>query len=76
MVELLDKSVKRRLIADVPIGAFLSGGIDSSCITALASKHVEKLNTFSIGYKDEPFFDETHYANEQRVFHPRLPVTY
>jgi asparagine synthase (glutamine-hydrolysing) len=60
--ELLDASVKRRLIADVPIGSFLSGGIDSSVITALASKHKPDLHTFSIGFKDEKFFDETHYA--------------
>ena len=60
--EVLEKSVQRRLVADVPLGAFLSGGIDSSVITALASRHVDKLNTFSIGYQDEPFFDETQYA--------------
>lgn len=60
--ELLEASVARRLVADVPLGAFLSGGIDSSVITALASKHKPDLNTFSIGFKDEPFFDETHFA--------------
>lgn len=60
--ELLEKSVADRLVADVPIGAFLSGGIDSSVIVALASKHTKNLNTFSIGYKDEPLFDETKYA--------------
>jgi asparagine synthase (glutamine-hydrolysing) len=59
---LLEESVKLRLIADVPLGAFLSGGIDSSVIVALASRHTEQLNTFSIGYKNEPFFDETKYA--------------
>jgi asparagine synthase (glutamine-hydrolysing) len=59
---VMEKSVQRRLVADVPLGAFLSGGIDSSVITALASRHVEKLNTFSIGYRDAPFFDETKYA--------------
>jgi asparagine synthase (glutamine-hydrolysing) len=59
---LLSDSVQRRLIADVPLGAFLSGGIDSSVIVALASQHTKHLNTFSIGYKDEPMFDETGYA--------------
>jgi len=60
---LLDDAVKLRLISDVPLGAFLSGGIDSSVVVALASKHTKHLNTFSVGYKDEPLFDETYYAN-------------
>lgn len=60
--ELIEQSVAERLISDVPLGAFLSGGIDSSVIVAEASKHVDNLNTFSIGYADEPFFDETRYA--------------
>ncbi|HRH66386.1 MAG TPA: asparagine synthase (glutamine-hydrolyzing), partial [Bacteroidia bacterium] len=61
--QLLDESVKRRLISDVPLGAFLSGGIDSSVIVALASRHTRHLRTFSIGFRDEPMFDETEYAN-------------
>lgn len=60
--ELIEQSVAERLAADVPVGAFLSGGIDSSVIVAEATKHVNKLDTFSIGYTDEPFFDETRYA--------------
>lgn len=63
LTQLLDESVRLRLIADVPLGAFLSGGIDSSVVVALASRHVSRLNTFSVGYKDNPFFDETKYAN-------------
>lgn len=58
----LEQSVVKRLVADVPLGAFLSGGIDSSIITALAARHVKGLNTYSIGFSDEPMFDETRYA--------------
>jgi len=62
LINLLDESVQKRLVADVPLGAFLSGGLDSSIITALAAQHTQQLNTFSIGYKNEPHFDETYYA--------------
>ncbi|MDW8297542.1 MAG: asparagine synthase (glutamine-hydrolyzing) [Raineya sp.] len=60
--ELLTSSIRKRLVADVPVGAFLSGGVDSSIAVALASQEVENLQTFSIGYYENRFFDETHYA--------------
>lgn len=63
LVDLMDDSVRLRLIADVPLGAFLSGGIDSSVVTAMASRHTKHLNTFSIGFEGNDFFDETPYAN-------------
>ncbi len=60
--ELLDQSIEKRMISDVPLGAFLSGGIDSSVICSLAAEKTTKLKTFSIGYQEEAFFDETKYA--------------
>ncbi|WP_026998853.1 asparagine synthase (glutamine-hydrolyzing) [Eisenibacter elegans] len=58
----LEASVQEQLVADVPLGTFLSGGIDSSIITALAARHKPDLEAFSIGYTDAAFFDETPYA--------------
>jgi asparagine synthase (glutamine-hydrolysing) len=59
---LLTKAVERRLVADVPFGAFLSGGIDSSAIVGLMSKvSTEKVKTFSVTF-DESEFSESKYA--------------
>ncbi|MBU0639160.1 MAG: asparagine synthase (glutamine-hydrolyzing), partial [Planctomycetes bacterium] len=60
--ELLTRAVEKRLVADVPLGAFLSGGIDSSIVVALMRKlGVSPLRTFSIGFPDARY-DETAYA--------------
>ena len=62
---LLDRAVTRRLVSDVPLGVFLSGGIDSSTILALAARHrpPASLDTFTIGF-NEASFDESRYARE------------
>jgi asparagine synthase (glutamine-hydrolysing) len=62
--ELLTASVERRLIADVPFGAFLSGGIDSSAIVGLMSKvSSDKIQTFNVSF-DEGEFSEAKYAKQ------------
>jgi asparagine synthase (glutamine-hydrolysing) len=60
--QLLDQAVSRQLEADVPVGAFLSGGLDSSSIVALASQHVPQLKTFSFGFGTS--INELPYARE------------
>ena len=60
--ETLEDAVRVRLVADVPLGVFLSGGIDSSAVTALAARSAPgRLRTFNVGF-DEAAFDESQYA--------------
>jgi asparagine synthase (glutamine-hydrolysing) len=60
---LLEAAIRRRLVSDVPLGAFLSGGVDSSAIVALmAGAMGEPVKTFTIGFDDHEGFDERPYA--------------
>ena len=61
LLALLDQAVARRLVADVPVGVFLSGGIDSTAIAALAVRHKPSVQTFSIGFEEDSY-DETRWA--------------
>lgn len=64
MRHLLSKSVNRRLISDVPLGAFLSGGIDSTLVVGLMRRlnPSGSIKTFSIGFEGDPSFNETEHA--------------
>jgi asparagine synthase (glutamine-hydrolysing) len=59
----LQGAVERRLVADVPLGAFLSGGIDSSAVVGLMAEATSRpVQTFTIGFEDDEGFDERPYA--------------
>ena len=61
--DAMGRAVERRLVADVPIGAFLSGGIDSSVVVAeMAARASGRVRTFAVGFDDDATYDETEYA--------------
>jgi asparagine synthase (glutamine-hydrolysing) len=59
---LLDDAVRLQLRADVPVGILLSGGVDSSLVTAMAVRHSRQVHTFSVGFPGGGEFDETDHA--------------
>ena len=88
LTRLLESAVTSRLIADVPVGVFLSGGLDSSVVAALAAKHHPAIDTFSMGFKDARY-DESghahlvaraigathhHFTFDEAAFHDLLPT--
>jgi asparagine synthase (glutamine-hydrolysing) len=74
-----DESVRLHALADAPVGAFLSGGVDSTAIVALMRKHVPRLKTFTLSFPDVPGADEADDAADTaralEVEHQVVPVT-
>jgi asparagine synthase (glutamine-hydrolysing) len=63
--EMLDRSVNEHLVSDVPVGVFLSGGVDSSSIlAAMVAASQQQIDSFSVGFKDVPYLNETNQARD------------
>lgn len=63
--QVFEQSVKSRMVSDVPVGAFLSGGVDSSAVVAHMSRiSPYKIKTYSIGFENQPAYDELEYARK------------
>jgi asparagine synthase (glutamine-hydrolysing) len=60
----LDAAVRDHLVSDVPVGVFLSSGLDSTIIAGLAARHARDLRTFTVNFADQPDFDEQRLAAE------------
>jgi len=60
--DLLEKAISRQLVSDVPLAVLLSGGLDSSLITALAARSIPNVRTFNVTQPDAPDFDERAHA--------------
>jgi len=70
LFKTLEEAVRGQMVADVPLGAFLSGGIDSSVIVGLMARNSPRpVKTYAIGYQDMPMYDERAYAREVAAFH-------
>lgn len=79
--EEVDRAIALRLRADVPVGAYLSGGLDSSLVAARMAQSVDSLDAFGLSFTDSPAHDEFHYAEMVAKRYPnirlhRIPVSY
>lgn len=75
LYELIKSSVEYRCISDVPVGTYLSGGLDSTIITALTKKHIDSFYTWTVGFKDENEFEFSDLAAKQfNTIHKKILV--
>ena len=79
VTEAIENSVAAHMVADVPVGVLMSGGVDSTLMAALAKGHVDELRTYSITNPNHPEIDEASYAawNASQIgtIHTEVPVT-
>src|SRR4029077_7828043 len=69
VAEIVDESVRMQLVSDVPVGVFLSGGIDSSSLVGILSRSGVRPSTFSIVFQEEDFSEAEHSRAVARLFH-------
>lgn len=75
---LLTDAVKIRMVADVPVGIFLSGGVDSTLVTKYATRTAHSIRTFSIGFTEQAFDESKHAEEAARILgtkHTTIPCT-
>lgn len=73
-LEIVKDSVKSRLMSEVPLGCFLSGGLDSSIVTTMCAQHLDNINTFSIGFEDlvDPYHGKSDESADAQYLADRL----
>ena len=76
--DVVERSISSRLLSDVPIGCFLSGGLDSSIVTKIASEHLSNVSTFSVGFEDlnDPYHGRLNEADAAREFSQSLGTSH
>lgn len=76
--DVVTRSIQSRLLSDVPVGSFLSGGLDSSIVAAMAVKKLPDLTTFTIGFEDveDPYHGRADESHDASLFANRLGTTH